>query len=416
MLSETVLETCIMEDISFSWAQKFIEERLYPLPPETRPLHQAEGFVLARPIYALFDVPTKDVSLKDGFAVRSQDVAHASPEHPVTLRLVGQCYAGQNLTLSLRPGEAIRLTSGAVIPQGADAVLAEEFVRLKHGTLLALADASPGRNILFRGADIRRGNLLLEAGTCLHPPDLGLLASAGHAEVPVYPRPKVLVVAIGDEIVPVGKPLQEGKVFASNLLTIYSWLRYFGFEVETKVVPDQKEALVAMIQEFEGRFDALVTSGGAWKGERDLIVRTLDSLGWEKVFHRLRLGPGKALAFGLLKGRPVFCLPGGPPSNQAAFLLLALPGLLRLSGKKTAFPKVRALLLEEVSGTPSWTQVFFGLLEKRGETLVFHPQKPKSRLEYLAEATGWLLLPEGESRLPAGSLVSISVLKPEALC
>jgi len=355
--------------------------------------------------------------LKDGFAVRAEDIAQAAPEAPVPLRLIGHQWAGHTSSLKLGPGGAIRVTSGAILPQGADAVLSEEFARVEGTTVWALANAHPGRNVLSQGADLRRGSLVLGPGALLYPPDLGLLASAGHAEVAVHPRPKVLVVATGDEVVPVGEPLSEGKVVASNLMTIYAWLRRYGLEVETKVVPDEEAALSQMIQTFEQEFEVLVTSGGAWKGERDLIVRVLDQHGWQKIFHRLRLGPGKALAFGKLAGRPVFCLPGGPPSNQAAFLLLALPGILRLTGrKKGPFPLVSAILAREVSGLPSWTQVFFGRLSQMGKALLFHPQRLRSRLQYLAEAEAILLLPEGEERFPAGSTVSVFVLKPQALC
>lgn len=404
-----------MFDISFKEAVCLISENIACLPPVCLPVWEADGLVLAQPVYARFDVPSRAVSLKDGFAVRSQDVARAGPESPVCLRLKGVAYAGENERKSLGPGETIRVTTGALLPEGAEAVLAEEFARLEGEKVFALADAAAGRNVLKAGAEIRAGKRLFEPGTLLHPPDLGLIASAGIVSLKVYPRPKVLVLATGDEIVPVGAPVTEGKIVASNLLTIYAWLRRFGCEVESKIVADEEEALCQAITQGIPRFDALVTSGGAWKGERDLIVRVLDQLGWEKVFHRLRLGPGKALAFGLLRGRPVFCLPGGPPSNQAAFLLLALPGLLRLAGLASPFPVLEVSLAKEVRGEASWTQVFFGLLERRGDLLVFDPLIPKSRLQYLSSAQALLLLPEGEEKIPVGATVRVMVIKQGGL-
>ncbi len=404
-----------MFDVSFAEAASLIRRHLFPRPPVSLPVWEAEGFVLAEPVEALFDVPAQDVSLKDGFAVRAEDVARASPEEPVPLRLKGAVFAGEEARLRVGPGEAVRVTSGALLPSGADAVLAEEFAVVEGERVLALADAHPGRNVLSRGEDLRAGSLLLSAGTRLWPPDVGLLAAAGHTSVRVYPRPRVLVLATGDEIVPVGAPVTKGKVVASNLVTIYAWLKRFGLSVATEIVPDRKDALRETIERLFPSFDALVTSGGAWKGERDLIVRVLDDLGWQKVFHRLRLGPGKALAFGLLDHRPVFCLPGGPPSNQAAFLLLALPGLLRLAGEEEPFPTLPALLAQEVCGEVSWTQVFFGRLKRCGSRLVFFPEKPKSRLQYLSSAEALLLLPEGEGRIPPGAEVSVKIIKDEVL-
>jgi len=154
-----------------------------------------------------------------------------------------------------------------------------------------------------------------------------------------------------------------------------------------------------------------VTSGGAWTSDRDLLAKVLADLGWEKIYHRVRLGPGKAVGFGVLKGKPVFILPGGPPSNLMAFLLLALPGLARLSG--TAPPplrKIGAILKTTVSGQIDWTQAIFGIFEKGPEGLRFNPKKNRSRLKGMGTADGVLLIPEGETRIEGGEKITVRLL------
>jgi len=154
--------------------------------------------------------------------------------------------------------------------------------------------------------------------------------------------------------------------------------------------------------------DALLTSGGAWLSRRDLVLDVLSDLGWHKVFHRVRLGPGKGVGFGLWEGKPVFCLPGGPPSNETAFLLLALPGLLRLAGfPAPGFPVKRARLAEDVQGTPGWTRVIRGRLEDGPEGLSFRPITAPSRLTALARAQGLLILPEDAPAWAAGREVDV---------
>jgi len=167
----------------------------------------------------------------------------------------------------------------------------------------------------------------------LTPALTGLLAAGGLEQVKVYPSPRVAVVATGDEVIAPGHPLQPGQLYASNIVTLYSWLHHFGMSGETAVVRDRPDELEMTFQKLLSRNDALLTSGGAWKSERDLTTRVLDEMGWEMFFHRVRIGPGKAVALGILDGKPIFCLPGGPPSNEMAFLQIALPGLLQMAGR-----------------------------------------------------------------------------------
>ena len=305
----------------------------------------------------------------------------------------------------------MRILTGATIPSGAQAVVAAEFAVDDDAVVTVVGNAEPGRNILPAGSDVSVGQRLVAAGDLLRPAVAGVLAAAGYAQVPVFRQPRVAILATGDEVVAPGRPLQTGKLYASNLVTTATWCTYFGITVSTAIVPDcageLRTALLALIADH----DAILTSGGAWNGERDLVVRLLDELGWQKIYHRVRIGPGKAVGLGLWQGKPVFCLPGGPPSNSMAFLQLALPGLHRLEGRgQPGLPTQVARLAEPVRGQRDWTQFVHGRLEAGREGLVFVPMRMKSRLQEMVEAEAIVQIPEGIEQIPRGAVVPVQVL------
>jgi len=395
--------------ISYREAYHLTLEHIQPLPIETVSISSALGRVVAEDLAARVDSPSADVSLKDGFALQSQDISQAAPQHPITLRRVGNASAGNPWDGKISSEEVVRILSGAVIPLGANAVLSEEFANWDGSQVFALNDAAPGQNILCRGADVHTGQLLARMGENLHPTLLGLLAAAGYVTLRVTRRPRVAILATGDEVVAPGLPLEPGKLYASNLVTLSAWCQRFGFETITQVLPDDAHRIRQGLVESIAEYDAVLTSGGAWKGERDLIVHLLDDLRWEKIFHRVRMGPGKAVGFGMMGEKPIFCLPGGPPSNHIAFLELALPGLQRLAGwAKPSLPLVAAVMADEAKGQPDWTQFIHGRLELRGEALFFLPTwKDASRLSSMAASNAVAMIPEGISQLIAGEMVMI---------
>ncbi len=390
-------------------------DSLAPLDSEMVAVTATPGRVLARDLHARVDSPSVDASLKDGYAVRSADVACASPDTPVRLRLIGFVPAGGAFEGEVMPGTALRILTGARLPRGADAILSEEFARAGADWVEATKDAGPGRNILARGTDVRAGQLVAPAGGLLRPAQAGLLAAAGYSHVPVVRQPRVTIIATGDEVVAPGQALAEGQVFASNLVTLAAWCSLYGMATETRVVEDAARPIRECLLDALAGSDAILTSGGAWSGERDLVVRLLDELGWQKLYHRVKIGPGKAVAFGLWDGKPVFCLPGGPPSNQMAFLQLALPGLLRLAGHpRPGLAQVVARLGERVQGQRNWTQFVEGRFEAVGSEVVFQPLKLDSRLSAMAGAEGVLAIPEGVEVIPRGARVLVQVV-PGAL-
>ncbi len=407
------------ELIGIEEARVLVSRHIVPLEPEEVSLPDAPGRVLGRRVTAKADSPSADVSLKDGYAVRARDTQQASEKTPVKLGVSGSRFAGEQREAETRPGGCVKVTSGAMLPLGADAVVGVEFCTETPEGILVADPVPEGFNVLARGTDIAAGVGLGEPGDRLNPGTVGWMAAAGLDRVPVCKLPTVSLVATGDEVVAPGAPLGPGQLYASNLVTLSAWLRAFGITTTLSILPDRREDLRRELPAAMEGCDALLTSGGAWGSERDLVVAVLEELGWERIFHRVRMGPGKAVGFGKLDGRPVFCLPGGPPSNEIAFLQLALPGVLRLAGRQgTPFPCLAARLTEAVKGRDmEWTQFKRARLH-RGEDGEFRaaPYHPKSRLQSMALADCLIEIPEGVDGWNKGDLVSLQLLsQPDAL-
>jgi len=397
--------------IGFKTALKRTLSKIKPLEAVEKVLAESVGCVSAEKLRARVDAPSADVSMKDGYAVRSVDIEGTLHSTAVRLRLDGIAAAGEKRRLAVGPGSTVRVLTGALLPENADAVVAEEFTRRDDDHVSIEAHAEPGRNILCRGSDIARDEVLIEAGHVLAPGRIGFLTAGGRDRIRTYRKPQVALIATGDELVIPGQPLTEGKLYASNMLTLAAWCRRYGFKTELDIILDEESILKEKLLFGIKHNDAVITSGGAWTGDRDLMARVLNELGWEKVYHRVRLGPGKAVGLWMFQGKPVFILPGGPPSNLVAFLQLALPGILKLAGCKT--PGLRQIiteLAETVEGQSDWTQAVFGFFQMKNDQSCFRPAKGSSRLRDLAEAEGLLLIPEGVTKIRAGQKAAVQLL------
>jgi molybdopterin molybdotransferase len=386
------------------------------LEPEELSLDMGVGRIAAEDVVARISYPSQDVSLKDGYAVISGDIAAASPENKIGLEVIGAAFAGAAFKGEIRTGQAVKICSGAPIPLGVEAVLSEEFCEeLSPGRIAVSADAGPGRNILRAGAEVKTGATIVERGGLLLPGYLGLAAAAGTHTVSVYRRPRAAVIGVGDEVVAPGENLSPGQLYASNLVTMEAWLASFSISCASSVVPDDAAAIQRELARCIGEADVLLTSGGAWGSERDLVVGALGDLGWEPVFYHVRMGPGKGIAFGRWRDKPVFCLPGGPASNEMAFLQLALPGILRMSGDtRHPLQTVPARLTEDVAARHrAWTEFKDATLarDESGDYTV-SLYRHRSRLQAIASAHGLVCVPEGTDGLPAGQVVPVQVLSP----
>jgi len=372
------------------------------------------GYVTSENIVALVDSPTNDVSLKDGFAVRARDVVDASPQRPVCLQVVGSAFAGTRFEGEISEGQAVKICSGSPVPTGAEAVVSGEFCEEISSEVYIKAAADVGRNIFRAGEDVKAGTVILGKGEVLLPARLGIITAAGISCLKVCRKPKVTLIAIGDEVIAPGVKLKEGQLYASNLVSIGAWLSSFNVPCKTKITVDIMESIQRELLDSLRGADAIITSGGAWGSERDLIVKALDNLGWKKLFHRVRIGPGKGIAFGIWKGKPVFCLPGGPPSNEMAFLQLALPGILHMAGHTgSPFFTILARLTQDLKGRHrAWTEFKKAKLAYDGGGYLAVPIIEESRLKSMADATCLLCLPEGVDYLSSGQIVPVQIVIP----
>lgn len=391
--------------ISLNQAHQYVS-KLHSLEPVTVPLDKAFGLVCAEDVRAGTNCPTVDSSLKDGFAVFSADIAEASPEHPVTLTVAGALTAGADADrFSVKPGSAVRIMTGAPLPRGATSVLASEFAEVKCDQVTIKADARPGRNILLKGSDIAQGQVVLHRGDFLGPASLGLLAAAGLNEVRCYSVPRVAVAATGSELVWPGEPVTPGKVAASNMVTAAAELQALGIGASTVLLRDNLDDLQDQFGRLVRQVDVLITCGGVLDGDKDLTLRAMEQIGMEKVFHRVRIGPGKGACMGRVGDTVVFNLPGGPPSNHVALLLLALPGVRRLMGFIDFLPQKRKVFVtEELTGQENWTQLVYSRMKYGNGSVVAVPLLDMGRLEAMAVADSLVEIPEDCAVIREGTL------------
>jgi molybdopterin molybdotransferase len=400
------------EFIGYTEALALTLENIPCLGSETVNLSESQDRITADDLYAKVDSPSVDSSLKDGYAVRSVEIKNAAPDKPVALKILGTAAAGVPFGGTVGEMCAVRILTGGKIPLGADAVVSEEFTRVEGERVVVMNHSEPGRNIFQRGKDVAMGGLVVKKGTRLMPGTVGLLAAAGFSGIPVFMKPRVSMIATGDEVVMPGKPLPDGKLYASNLVTLNAWLKRYGMAVTMDQVSDNPRTIKEKILEAVHGGDALITSGGAWTGDRDLVAAMLDELGWTQYFHRIRIGPGKAVGFGLLNGKPVFILPGGPPSNLLAFLAIALPGLVKLGGlEKPPLPVITVRMGKSVwSREKTWTRFVFGTVSSppfgQGDYPVFTPLDLDSRLKSMALAKAVVTVPEGVGVMEEGELTA----------
>lgn len=336
-------------------ARRVIERVVAPVEAIERvAIRSALGRVLAEDLVSPIDVPSHDNSAMDGYAVRADDLV---PDGPTTLTLAGTALAGQPFTGAARPGQAVRVTTGAVMPEGFDTVVIQEVVALDGERVVVPAGQQKGQNRRLRGEDLAKGKPALRAGKRLAPADLGLLASLGFAEVPVRRRLRVAFFSTGDELRSVGDALAPGEVYDSNRYTIYGMLTRLGVElVDMGVVRDDPESLEAAVRTAAACADAIVSSGGVSVGEADFTRQVMGKLG-DIAFWTIAMRPGRPMAFGRIGQASYFGLPGNPVAVMVTFYFFARDALLRQMGADPSpLPFVRARSLSAFRKRPGRTE------------------------------------------------------------
>lgn len=378
------------------------------LPPLDLALLEAAGTVLAEAVSAPVPLPPFDNSAMDGYAVVATDLAAASEESPVTLSVIGDVAAGDQGVSAIRPGLCTRIMTGAPLPAGADAVVPVEWT---DGGTVAVRINRPttaGHYIRRAGEDVLAGQIVLGPGARLGAPQLGILAAAGRSRVDVRPKPRVVVLSTGDELRDPGTPLASGQIWESNsFMLTAAVIEAGGVGYRQSTVGDEPEKVVETFEELLMRADVVVTTGGVSMGARDVVKEALSGT---LTFSKVRMRPGKPQGFGLLRGIPIFALPGNPVSAYVSFQVFVRPALRVMQGlPPQPLETLNAVLTEDVRSPAGICHFLRARLtyDGRGHGVTPVEGQGSHQLASLALSNALIVVPEGVPTVPAGTPVQV---------
>jgi len=398
--------------IEIEEARRLVLERISSLSSETLALRESLGRVLAEDVASSEDVPAFDNSAMDGFAVRAGETRGAGPGSPVILSVVDESRAGHPASTGVQAGQAIKISTGAVIPAGADAVIEVEETTAEDGRVAILSEVDQGRYVRSAGADMRGGNTVLRRGVELGPAELGVLASAGRPAVLCTRRPKVRILTSGDELIEPDEARRPGAVRNSNAYSIPALAQRAGAEVSgVTVVPDDLDTTRAAIARGV-QSDVTVICGGVSVGAHDHVKQALAVLGVEEVFWGVALKPGKPTWFGRHHGGLVFGLPGNPVSAMVTFILFVRPALQALSGARAERRRTTARLDSDYEKRPGRAHALRCRVTLREDGWHAQPavQQDSHILTSMLDADALAIIPAASGSLRAGDRVEIELL------
>ncbi|HEV8261962.1 MAG TPA: gephyrin-like molybdotransferase Glp [Burkholderiales bacterium] len=376
-------------------------------------IRAALGRVLAEEVISPVNVPQHDNSAMDGYAVRFDDLRQ---DGEATLKVIGAAFAGKPFDGSVRPGQAVRIMTGAVIPPGADTVIQQERARLSGEQVAVAPVTKKGTNTRNAGEDLRLGELALKRGQPLRPAEIGLLASLGIGEVSVYRKLRVAFFSTGDELVPVGSPLGAGQIYDSNRYTIHGMLTRLGCDVlDLGVIRDDPKAVERAFDEAARSADVVITSGGVSVGEADYVKQILDRLG-EVLFWKIAMKPGRPLAYGRIGRAHFFGLPGNPVAVMVTFYQFVRDALLYLQGQVTLapLPTLNVKCTSAIKKAPGRTEFQRGILTRAADgqwTVRTTGDQGSGILSSMSQADCFIVLPTEVGNLPAGAVVDVQLLE-----
>ncbi|MGD0935604.1 MAG: gephyrin-like molybdotransferase Glp [Streptosporangiaceae bacterium] len=391
-----------------------ILDTIRPLPPTQLGITEAEGSVLAEDITASRPLPPFDNSAMDGYALIAADTAGAAKDAPVTLRVTGEVAAGDTGAYAVTPGTCLRITTGAKLPGGADAVVPVEET---DGGIVQVAirlAVEPGDAVRYSGGDAREGDVLLARGTRLGPMQIAVLASSGRARAEVFPRPRVAVFSTGDELTEPGQPLAPGKIWDSNSFMLAAAAREAGcLAFRHGPVPDNPREILAAIEHQLLRADLLITSGGvSMGGKHDVVKDTLSRLGTIQ-FRKVAMQPGMPQGFGTIgeDSTPIFTLPGNPVSAYVSFQIFVLTALGALQGQPDRqLPSVQATVTGPLRSPPGRRSYLRGVLNRADGTVTPLSGQGSHQIATLGRANALIVVPEWAVQMKEGDDVEVLCL------
>jgi molybdopterin molybdotransferase len=400
--------------LSVDDAREKVLSQVQPLSTINLPLTESHGCVLAEEAVASSNIPDFPSSAMDGFAVRSSDVVGASPRSPVELTIVGRAPIGRRPEATVGGGEAVRIATGAPVPAGADTIVPIENCEVAGDRVGILAASPEGKHVRPTGEDVKGGEVLVTRGRRLGAPELALLATAGFSHPLVHPRPRVVVLSTGDELIaPPGSPAY-GQVRDSNAYLLFGALREAGAApVLAGIVRDEVDQLRDTVLSRLVQADAFVSSGGVSVGERDVVKAAFFRRG-DVEFFKVAMQPGMPQGFGTIEGKPYFGLPGNPVSVFVSFEVFIRPAILKMMGRANLFrPQITARLTADVSGPKGKTQFARVLVRPEGDGYAATPTggRGSNLIATVARANGLAIVPAGVETAPAGSDVTVMVFR-----
>ncbi len=391
------------ELITIDEALRLVLERVKPLEAERVPIERAFGRVLAEPAAAACDLPPFPSSAMDGYALRATDTAGA----PVTLALVGRVAAGSPPARPLGGGEAMAISTGGVVPEGADAVVPLELAVERDGRVEVGTAIPAGANVRSRGGDVTAGAVVLEAGARLGAAQVGALAAAGVSEIRCAKRPRVGILVTGSELRPPGQPLGPGEIYESNGVMLAAQLVSAGaVPAQLGVVHDDEEEHRKTMERALLGFDMLITTGGASVGPHDLVRRVQAELHVQEVFWGVAMKPGKPVAFGVRRDHLVFSLPGNPVSALVCFEVLVRPAVNALLGVPDPLPAYSCgVLAEGIARNAQRDEFVRARREPDGDRVRLRPARGQEShmIVSAAQADALVYVPRGDGELPGGA-------------
>jgi len=399
--------------ISLEEAQSLLIGAAYPVKENSVTLLESVGRILSRDILAPQDLPVFDKSPLDGYALKAEDTKNATVSDPAVLDVIEEIRAGYRAQKSIDTRTAIKLMTGAPVPDGADVVIKYEDVERTGNQVKIFSPLEAGKNIVRAGEDLSGGEVAATRGSMVNPPLIGLLAALGIIEVPVFNKVKIAIVSTGDELLDPSQELRPGKIYNSNLHSLAA----AGFELGTQpvimgIVPDQKDATVAIINDGLKKADIVITTGGVSVGDYDLVPDALGQVGAETIFKGVSIKPGSPVMAARKNKKLIICLSGNPAAALVSFELIAVPAIKKMMGMNRCLPVMTRVILAEDFNKESPQRRFL-----RGR-LYLDKEKPYVRLTG-AQSNGILTsmvqcnvlvdIPAGSGRLSAGQEVSALV-------
>ncbi len=395
-------------------ARELITRFLTPVTTVERlNIRAALGRVLAEDVISPLDVPAHDNSAMDGYAVRYADL---KTNGEVSLTVAGTAFAGVPFQDQIKPGECVRIMTGAVVPAGTDTIVMQEQVEAKVDSVKIGAGHKQGQNLRRAGEDLRTGQVALKRGLLLRPAEIGLISSLGIGEVAVYRKLRVAFFSTGDELRSSGTPLGEGQIYDSNRYTLHGMLTRLGCEVsDMGVVRDDPKLLEQAFATAAQAADVVITSGGVSVGEADFVKDLLGRLG-EVVFWKIAMKPGRPLAYGRIGSAHFFGLPGNPVSVMVTFYQFVRDALLKLAGRDPVppLPTFKVPCTSSLKKAPGRTEFQRGVLSQDASgnwSVRVTGDQGSGILRSMSEANCFIILPEAQGNVAAGTLVEIQVME-----